>query len=357
MKYLVHADGKLPNLALMRLSTYFKSRGSETRFMRGFVPRTPESPRGEAFGSSIFSFSNELRNKIDAEWAPATGGGVLWGGTGVDVASSLSSVDSDVSWDSVALDYSLYDEFQESIGFLTRGCRLRCGFCVVPAKEGKPYAVASVHDIWRGEPYPRHLHLLDNDAFAPQLADHWRRAAREIRDGGFRICFSQGINLRLVNEESAGVIASLPYYATDFVHPQLYTAWDSIGDEAVFRRGVKTLSDAGVKPANLTVFMLVGYSERETWEEIFYRLFELAALGCRPYPMVFNKRARPDLCAFARWAIWFHGYKTDGIPWPEYRDSKSNRRLSPEAHAESVAAWKRVRLSGWKPKRRLEMDQ
>lgn len=124
MKYLVHADGKLPNIALMRLSTYFKARGSETRFMRGFVRRTPESPRGEAFGSSIFSFSDQLRDKIDAEWAPVTGGGVLWGGTGVDVASSLLSVDADADWDSIALDYAPYDGFQESIGFLTRGCRL-----------------------------------------------------------------------------------------------------------------------------------------------------------------------------------------------------------------------------------------
>ena len=49
-------------------------------------------------------------------------------------------------------DYSIYGaSFAASIGFTQRGCRLKCPFCVVPRKEG---------GIWRGEPYPRHLHLL-----------------------------------------------------------------------------------------------------------------------------------------------------------------------------------------------------
>lgn len=348
MKYLVHADGKLPNLALMRLSTYFKSRGARTRLIRASSRRQPSDQHGEFFGSTIFSKSKTLRDKIEDEWFPLTYGGIVWGGTGVDIGSSLSSVDPDVVWDSIRPDYSIYPHFEESIGFLTRGCRLRCGFCVVPQKEGKPYTASSVHDIYRGEPYPRHLHLLDNDAFAPQLADWWKNAVAEIRAGGFKVCFSQGINLRLVNEESAAIIATLPLCSTGFDRPGLYTAWDSIGDESIFKRGISMLRAAGANQ-RFTVFMLVGYNERETWEDRFYRFAELRALGnIDPYPMVFNKSERPDLAAFQKWAV---GFSHGRIPWPTYTpNGQRPKALTPEICAESDAAWQRV-VGGWKPKR------
>ena len=51
-----------------------------------------------------------------------------------------------------AYDYSIYPEFTGSIGFTARGCRLRCGFCVVPRKEGKPRPINTIANIWRGEP-------------------------------------------------------------------------------------------------------------------------------------------------------------------------------------------------------------
>lgn len=35
MKYLIHADGALPNLALMRLGAHFAARGERVRLVRG----------------------------------------------------------------------------------------------------------------------------------------------------------------------------------------------------------------------------------------------------------------------------------------------------------------------------------
>ncbi len=230
---------------------------------------------------------------------------------------------------------------------------MRCGFCVVPRKEGKPHAVASVRDVWRGEPWPRHLHLLDNDAFAPQLRSHWLDAVREIREGGFRVCFSQGINLRLVDAEGAAAIASVRYTGHDFDKARLFTAWDSLGDESIFRRGVATLAQAGVPAKHLRVYMLVGYDPRESWETVFYRFAELVALGCDPYPMVFDRAARPDLCAFQRWALR-HLYRN--VPWPAYAaDGTEDTRIAPDARALSDAAWQRV-AGGWQPVRRLAVS-
>src|SRR5208337_3425878 len=109
-----------------------------------------------------------------------------------------------------------------------RGCRLSCKFCVVPGKEGKPRTVATVADIWRGEPHPKHLHLLDNDFFGQ---DQWRERIAEIRDGGFKVCFNQGINVRAVTDEVAEALATVQYRDMKFKERRLYTAWDNLKDE------------------------------------------------------------------------------------------------------------------------------
>jgi hypothetical protein len=345
MNFLVHADGSLPNVALMRLGGWLRAQGEEVRLLHrpeDFAPLVDARPE-RIFGSSIFAFSADKRRRFDDVLGPIT-----WGGTGVRVASSLADVG--VNDDAASLAYDLYPGFRASIGFLTRGCRLRCGFCVVPEKEGRPHAVASVRELWRGEPWPRHLHLLDNDAFSPTLREHWREAVREMRAGDFRVCFSQGINLRLVDEEAAAAIASIRYTGHDFDRKRLFTAWDSLGDESIFRRGIGRLATAGVPAKHLRVYMLVGYDARETWDSILYRFNELVALGCEPYPMVFD-RDRGDLRAFQRWAVR-HLYRS--IPLPEYgAHGHEDRRINAEAREAIRAAWSR--MGGWKPRPRMEV--
>ncbi len=300
MKYLLHADGKLPNFALMRLATYFRSRGERVRLIRGLKRRDILDPIpgiGDVFGSSIFDFAASTRAKLDDLW-----GHIVWGGTGVDLRSDLASLDAGVDWDQIAPDYADYPEYTPSLGFLTRGCRLRCPFCVVPEKEGKPRIVADIARVYRGGHHPKRLVLLDNDAFTESLADFWERTTRELNDGGFKVCFSQGLNLRLITPDSARLVASLEYRDNEFQRRQLYTAWDNLRDEGIFRRGVETLRQAGVPHKELMVYMLVGYRPEETWDELMYRFNTLVGLGAKPYPMVYD-RTRKDLKAFKRWAI------------------------------------------------------
>lgn len=336
MIVLADVDSKLPNLAIMRLSTYFKARGESMRLVD---PKTRRSlwdgVPSAVYASSIFASATRAREAIVREW----GDGVVWGGTGVDVASSLSAVDGGVAWDSIRPDYDLYPGFRHSLGFSQRGCRLRCGFCVVPRKEPQLESVATLHDIWRGGDHPRNVILLDNDPFG-QPKDAWRSLFREAREGGFKVCFSQGVNLRLVDDEAANELASVEYRDNEFRERRLYTAWDNLGDEGRFKAGVSRLVAAGVPASHLMVYMLVGYDRNETWDRLWYRFAELVALGCLPYPMPYNRRERPDLCAFERWV------KTGlyrAVPWPEYApNGQHDRRLTASARTESVAAWQRV---------------
>jgi hypothetical protein len=314
---LTQMDGALPNLALMKLSDWHRQRGDDVTLTRSIEPDLFEPHYDAVYGSAIFKFSADRIERFRRAWPQA-----IVGGTGTD---STQTVESITGPDHRGWDYSGYPQFQESIGFTQRGCRLKCKFCVVPQKEGKNRGEGTIADVWRGSPYPKHLHLLDNDFFGQP---EWRERIAEIREGHFKICLSQGINVRLINQESAEAIATIDYRDTKFSRKCLYTAWDNIGDETVFFRGVDTLERAGIKPKHLMAYMLIGFDPAETWPRIWHRFNRMVARGISPYPMVYD-RARKDLLCFQRWVITGI-YRF--VPWGEYERSTKS--------AESVEAWK-----------------
>jgi hypothetical protein len=282
---LTQIDGKLPNLALMKLSHWHRQQGDEVYFTK-HVERSLMEPTAFdlVYGSAIFSQSAERVAAFLAEFPNAIVGGT-WN------VGDARTVEQIVGSEYEHYDYSIYPGFADSIGFTQRGCRLKCGFCVVPKKEGKPRSINTISDLWRGPPYPRHLHLLDNDFFG-QAEDAWRARLAEISAGGFKVSFTQGINIRLITEAAAEAISSVPYFDDSFRRRRLYTAWDNLKDEGVFLAGVERLRRAGVPPSHLLVYMLIGFDKRETWARLFYRFNRMVELGIRPYPMVFGDRQR-----------------------------------------------------------------
>ncbi len=297
---LTHIDGKLPNLALMKLAHWHRSQGDSVTFTRSLTHEFSEPEYDRVYGSTIFQFSRERVAILRREFP-----GAIIHGTGVDGEGDNAPRVEDVigvfGWGYEHYDYSLYPDFEPSIGFTARGCRLRCKHCVVPWKEGKPLSVNGVYDVWRGEPHPRHLFLLDNDFFGQPEAS-WRECLAAIIGGGFKVCFNQGINVRLITEEAAERMASVPYYDDQFKTRRLYTAWDNLRDEKIFFRAVDRLERAGVPPTHLMVYMLIGFDPSETLERIMYRFEKMTARGIRPYPMVYNN-ADPTLKRFQRWVI------------------------------------------------------
>lgn len=311
---ITQIDGALPNLALMRLAAWHRSQGDQVVVTRSIEPNYLAPPydcvRGydRVYGSAIFDFSRPRIDRFLSHWPKA-----ILGGTGSGSAATVE----DITGDFARHDYSGYPDFRESIGFTQRGCRLKCKFCVVPTKEGKNRAVASIYDIWRGEPFPKKLHLLDNDFFG-QPRDAWQARVQEIRDGGFRVCLSQGINVRLIDDEAAAALASIEYRDTRFSRRRLYTAWDNVGDEKVFFRGVDRLERAGVPAKHLRAYMLIGFAKDETMDRIWRRFNLMVERGIEPYPMVYDRR-RKDLCAFQRWVITGL-YRA--VPWADYKDAR-----------------------------------
>lgn len=323
---LTQIDGKLPNLALMRLGAWHKAQGHEVVYTSRIKPELGEPRYAVVYGSAIFATSSPRLRAFLEQWP-----GAIVGGTGTDSTVTVEDI-AGGEWE--ACDYSGHPAYSASIGFTARGCRLRCKFCVVPSKEGKPRAVNSVQDIWRDGEYPRHLHLLDNDFFG-QPREQWKARTEEMRSGGFRVCLNQGINVRLVDDEVAAELASIDYRDDSFKERRLYTAWDNLKDEAIFFRGVEKLERAGIQPKHIMAYMLVGFDPAETWERLWHRFNRMRAAGILPYPMVYDP-ARKDLKRFQRWVVTG---LYEHVQWEEYDPSAA--RLDPVKAAEEEAEARR----------------
>jgi hypothetical protein len=239
------------------------------------------------YGSAIFSFTADRVARFRSEFPQAIVGGT-WD---TDDASTVEDLIGPVPDHAVDYREVTREDFTASIGFTARGCRLKCPFCVVPGKEGPPRPVATVAEIWRGGDYPRHLHLIDNDFFG-QPREAWEARVDEMRAGGFRVCFNQGINIRVVGDAEAAALASVDYRDDGFSTRRLYTAWDNLGDERRFLEGVERLAKHGIPPTHLLAYMLIGYDRRETWARLFRRFYAMTELGIRPYPMVYGDKNR-----------------------------------------------------------------
>jgi hypothetical protein len=289
----VQLDGSLPNLALMRLAHWHRAQGDEVTVSRHVEPpNLLDATPDKVYGSAIFGFSQERLMRFQ-RWYPEA----IVGGTGTPFVHTVEELIGVEEYE--LYDYSGYPDFRDSIGFTQRGCRLKCKFCVVPKKEGKNRSLNAIEKIWRGDPYPRNLNILDNDFFGQP---EWRERIAEIRDGKFRICLQQGINVRLIDDEAAEALATIQYRDTKFKERRLYTAWDNLKDEGIFFKGVDTLGRAGIPPTHLRAYMLIGFDKNETWDRLWHRFNRMVEMGIEPYPMVFD-RSRKDLTRFQRWVI------------------------------------------------------
>lgn len=332
---LLHLDGKFPNIALMRISAHHKARGDEVTLKHCRRPETANmmgrrivgrdsyfDQFDKVYASLIFTASRPIITEI-LNAAPDA----IIGGTGWNLVTTLQSIGI-ITTDK---DYSIYPLFEPSIGYTQTGCRLSCTFCVVPTKEGKVAPVATINEIWRGDPWPREIVLLDNDFFGQP---NWAGRIKEMRDGDFKVSFSQGINARMLNEETANAIAMVRCSDNEFDRRCIYTAWDNRRDERRLFAGLEALVNAGFRPRDIMVYMLISYCHRhqaaaslcqcedaDTHEDRDYRRRQLRAFGAVPYPMPFEKNQLT--LGFQRWVV---GAFDKSIPWREWLQARCQPR-------------------------------
>lgn len=313
---LLQLDGKIPNMALMSIARHHRTKGDDVELHQvrsvnwfgGLFNDLNDFNR--VYASLIFAKSKPIADRLQLLRPDA-----VIGGTGWDYTTTLEGIGIDPN----QKDYTDYPNFRQSMGFTQRGCRLSCEFCVVPKKEGRVRSNQTIHDIWRGGSSLKELLLLDNDFFGNP---HWRERINEIREGGFKVSFNQGINARMISDEAAEAIASVQYRDDSMKTKRLYTAWDNKKDEDVLVRGINRLTRAGVNPDHIMVYILIGYWADETDTDWEYRRQRLRDLGCRPYPMPFVRN--PLTIGFQRFCVGAYDKRFSWSDWKAHNCRAEN---------------------------------
>lgn len=305
MILLVQADGSFPNLALMRIASHYRMSFEEVKFTRNWKDACSTLDRPDrVYVSAIFEKSMRNVEEILKQRPDA-----IIGGSGTKLGNTLA----DIGVRTWQKDYSLYPEVRYSIGYTQRGCRFKCGFCVVPKSEGEQSDDERPLEIWRGGRFPRKLMLLDNDFFGGPC---WKRNVKEIVGGKFKVCLCQGINLRAITDEQAEALSCMDCRDVKFKTKRIYTAWDNPKEGTAFFDGLDKVLARGVDPDNIMVYMLVGYWPGETIETILDRRDQLRRRGVRPYPMPYRRTT--ELIGLQRWIVqaW-----DKAIPWSEWAEA------------------------------------
>lgn len=305
---LVDVDSKIPNLPLMKLATHHRMMGHDVELVRlrggksllnlfsiDFTPK-------EVYASCIYP-----QNRAKALWVLQNYPKAIIGGSGYDLNSQLPE-----GIEHLCPHYRLYGT-DYSMGFTSRGCPRKCPWCIVPQKEGNIRDHAPLHEFLRHDK----LLLLDNNFLAsPRCTENLKELiARKIK-----VSFNQGLDIRLLDQENARLLAHTRYYDGKFKRRTLYFSFDLPELTSNVIEGVRLLKRFGVKPWHLFFYMLTGYNT--SFDQDMRRFEVLRALGVLPYVMRYNfRRDDRQLNKFARWVnAGGAGYRS--CSWEDYRVPK-----------------------------------
>lgn len=293
---LLDVDGKIPNLALMRASTYHKARGDLVKL--GYDPLFDDP--GLCYASKLFDFTAEPQYMPDCE--------TLKGGPGYSLTARMPFED----YDRIMPDYSLYG-CDYAIGRFTRGCPNRCPWCVVPKMDGNEVRhVADLTDFWQGQKVVR---LLDDNIMAD--ADEFIRDCGQLSRAGVHVIW-EALDIRLVTDETARALASVK------TEKRIHFAWDGHSQDDAVPRGIETLKRNGIKPWRLVFYVLVGFNTSMEYD--MHRIETLRSLGAHPFVMPFDKtdRYQKDLARWCNNKIIFAS-----CSFAEYEAAKHVRKCPP----------------------------
>ena len=269
---LIQIDGKLPNLALMKLASFHRKKGDKV---------------------TIIDISSHKFDRI-------YGSKIFMGGSGYDLKQKLPK--------EIELQVPDYKKFNldYSIGFTSRGCIRDCGFCIVKEKEGNIYDCDFSKDI----KHSKYI-CLDNNFLASK---HWKQKLKFFIDNEIKVCFSQGLDIRLIDMEKAEILSKVKYYDKTFTQRRLYFAFDDPKLKPIIKTGLSDLLFY-IKSTHIMVYVLVGYNT--TFKEDMHRFKVLRGFEVDPFVMIYNnRRDNKRLRDFARW-VNKRIYKS--CEWKDYK--------------------------------------
>lgn len=292
---LIDVDSKIANLALMKISSYHKSKGDSVFFYDPLFGGVPD----RIYASKVFTFTP------DYQYFPNGGAvDIIKGGTGYDIHGKLPD-----EIDSCCPDYDLYPDMDYSVGFLTRGCPNRCPWCFVPDKEGdiKPYA--DIDDFCRHDKAV----LMDNNV----LASEWGiKQIEKIAKKGIKVDFNQGLDARLIDDSVAKLLSKVKWLAP------VRLACDSAGQMKHVQRAVEALRWYNTRPMAYSCYVLIRPGEVD---DALKRIRFLKGIGIEPFVQPYQPPEGREIPQEERDLARYVDHKAvfKSVWWEEYKGGKS----------------------------------
>lgn len=295
---IIQIDGKIPNMALMKIAGYHERLGDHVEWYEGLLF---SEQYDKIYASKLFSFSP----------TPQLPENAIIGGTGIDFYNRLPK-----EIEGSTPSYSLYPKCNYHLGFTMKGCRFNCKFCCVPKKEGRPYIYNDIDQILINPNGGNRLMLLDNDFFG---GDNWKNNLLRIIELNLKVCFVQGLNIRIITDEQAALLSKCNYQNSKFNQKYLTFAWDKFNDGKIVKAGIDRCVKAGIPTSHMQFFVLIGFDS--THDQDMERVMTLRELGCFPFVMPYDK-FNPYQKSFARWVNNRAVFKS--CTWDDYKYRNSN---------------------------------
>ena len=285
---LIDVDGhNFPNLALMKISAWHKSRGDSVEWWWGW------GQYDKVYISKVFdeTYSQDVPDPLNAKE-------IIRGGTGYGLDNKLPA-----EIERMCPDYSLYPQYtaNTAYGFLTRGCPNNCPFCIVCAKEGwKSCKVADLSYWWSGQ---RNIVLCDPNLLA--CRDHMDLLG-QLADSKAWVDMNQGADARMLTEQNIEALNRVKF-------KRIHFAWDLMDRSEQILKGLNLYLEQGkIKdPSRRCVYVLTNFNT--TMEENLYRVYTLRDIGYDPYVMVYDKPHAPkEIRRLQRWCNSKRIFKTVG---------------------------------------------
>ena len=253
-----------PNLALMKISGYYKNKGYCVELLHNY---NNIGDYDKIYLSKVFTFTNMPINIDEYNHIKSGGTGLYW-----DKSPKLP-----YEIEHHMPDYKLYDKWIEkeinrgikrsyfldylnySIGFATKGCVRQCKFCINENVKGvrkhSPIGEFLKEDR-------RYIYLWDDNFLA---YPKWSEVLDELESTGKRFQFRQGLDIRFLTEEKAKRLANTKYKG-DFIF-----AFDNIEDRDLIIEKIKIWKKHYKKKANVKFYVLCGYDRNNKYDDQFWK--------------------------------------------------------------------------------------
>jgi hypothetical protein len=269
-------DAPRHNLALMKLSTYFKNKGYDVLL---------NSHRKCDYTYVSLLFDKSI-GKLEGDFygGPAFPDSML-----------------DISIEKCKPDYSLFN-IDYSLGYSYRPCIRQCLFCKVPIMthpDNDHHSIFEFHNTNFNK-----ICLLNNNTFADK---YWKLTFEEILSENLTVIDENGYDVRLIDDEKASFLKLITFAN------KIHFAWDRIKDEKEIIRGINILKKFKIHG---TFYVLIGFDTNI--EEDLYRCQVLKDNGFDMYIMPFTRSWNER--AFKRFidSFMWRKYKYMKDAWNDY---------------------------------------